>query len=324
LQLLIFSFVLGLFIISQLLLDVYPAPFAYMARPFDTYAIFSAVLGCIYFGTNMFIKTVTESREKNQQLLEELVESNTELKRFNFMVSHDLRTPLRQIVSFTDLACMANQKRDIDGVQGYLEFVGTSARQLHGLTEDLLSLAHLDNKNLEKSTVVLSEIFAQVKAQFMNNTGTTDVEIIDQAKTLTGNTTLIGIVLQNLIENGIKYNESPQKQIKIVTEKQEDQVIIRITDNGIGIPAGSEKKIFDVFERLHHNNKYPGTGLGLAIARKIMTAHGGEIWLEPQATGSQFVLAFPRKVKAESKNSTLPLAPTTAAFRFTQQRRAIF
>jgi signal transduction histidine kinase len=324
LQLLIFGYVLGLFITSQLLLDSYPAPLPTVARPVDAYIIFSSVLSCVFFGANMFIRAMVESREKSQQLLQELLDSNTELKRFNFMVSHDLRTPLRQIVSFTDLARMANQKQDKDGVQDYLDYVGSSARQLYTLTEDLLSLAHLDHKTLEKSTVALPEIFDQVRAHFGNQSELLDLEISDQAKTLTGNATLIGIVLQNLIENGIKYNDSLHKKINITTEQQTDQVIIRIRDNGIGIPAGSEQKIFELFERLHNNNKYPGTGLGLAITRKIMMAHGGEIWVEPQETGSLFVLAFPGKVKEESKNPTPTLAPTTTAYRFAQQRRAIF
>lgn len=101
-------------------------------------------------------------------------------------------------------------------------------------------------------------------------------------------------LLQNLLENGIKYNESAPPRISIAAELQGEQWLISVTDNGIGIESRHHERIFEVFRRLHTYQKVAGTGIGLALCRRIVERHGGRIWVESrQGEGSTFYFTLP-------------------------------
>ncbi len=261
----------------------------------DTVIFIAASIGLVII-TNSFITQIVETRRKNKQLLLDLSTSNEELRRLNYMVSHDLRTPLRQIVSFSDLALIANQEKDTAAVQDYMEQVGMSARTLYTLTNDLLSLAHLDNNQLPTEDLSVAEVFAKAKQQFACLEETIIIETEDKGHKFTGNSTLLGMVLQNLIENGLKYNEQPIKHIHLRASSHPEGLQISVQDNGIGIAPQYQDKIFDPFMRLPTKGSYQGTGLGLAIAKKIMDIHGGKISVESPGEGTKFTLTFPHRL----------------------------
>lgn len=294
-QLSMMIYVTILFLSSQLINHQKLATAESYQSIFNDTLIFIAIALGLIFITDSFIKQIIETRQSNKKLLEELSSSNDELKRLNYMVSHDLRTPLRQIVSFSDLALLANQEGDSDATEDYMQQIGYSARSLYSLTDDLLSLAHLDKGQLLSKELLLEEVFAKTVQPFMINRRDVVIETDHQNLHLEGNPTLLGMVLQNLVENGIKYNESAIKRIQLIAKEGPDDLKITVQDNGIGIDEAYQVRIFEAFQRLHTSNDYQGTGLGLAIAKKIMDIHGGKIWLEPQAQGSKFVLSFPKK-----------------------------
>ena len=180
----------------------------------DTVIFLAISTGLIYV-TDSFIVEIVRTKRKNKQLLLELSTSNDELRRLNYMVSHDLRTPLRQIVSFSDLALLANQEKNTAAVQDYIGQVGASARTLHTLTEDLLSLAHLDGKQLPTEELSVAEIFTKTQQQFGKGQEKIIIETEDKGHKFIGNATLLGMILQNLVENGLKYNESEIKHIQL-------------------------------------------------------------------------------------------------------------
>jgi signal transduction histidine kinase len=99
-------------------------------------------------------------------------------------------------------------------------------------------------------------------------------------------------LLQNLITNGIAYNKSEVPVIKVKTRQEQDQIIISVSDNGMGIPKEQLDKIFDVFTRLHSGIK--GTGLGLSITKRIVEKHNGRIWVESEeGLGTTFHVSLP-------------------------------
>jgi light-regulated signal transduction histidine kinase (bacteriophytochrome) len=92
----------------------------------------------------------------------------------------------------------------------------------------------------------------------------------------------LGLVFYNLINNGLKFNESPNPTITIDAKEEKDQVIFSVADNGIGIEQKFKDSVFEIFKRLHGGDKYEGTGIGLALCRKIIYRHNGNIWLESE------------------------------------------
>jgi len=99
---------------------------------------------------------------------------------------------------------------------------------------------------------------------------------------VTGDRVQLTQLLQNLITNALKFTEAPTPTIHIQTKEAADHVQFSVTDNGIGIAAGDDAKIFEIFRRLSTKKAYPGTGIGLAICKKIVDRHRGSIWPESQ------------------------------------------
>jgi signal transduction histidine kinase len=317
-------YVLVLFIAAQVNVYQYATAPSLQAILNDT-VIFLAIGTGLILITDSFITQIIETRRNNKQLLLDLSTSNEELRRLNYMVSHDLRTPLRQIVSFSDLALIANKEKDTVAIQDYIEQVGLSARTLYTLTDDLLSLAHLDNKQLPTEDLSVAEVFAKAKQQFASLEDTITIETEDKGHKFIGNATLLGMVLQNLIENGLKYNEQPTKYIHLHASSHPEGLQISVQDNGIGIAHQHQDKIFEPFLRLPTKESYQGTGLGLAIAKKIMDIHGGKISLESSGQGTKFILTFPhRLVEKEQDHQPIIKSSRFKIWQTFKQRRAIF
>ena len=290
--------------------------------------VFLSIASGVVFITNSFVQQLIQSNKKNTQLLSELAYSNEELKRLNYMVSHDLRTPLRHIVSFAKIAQTTSQQGEASSSQEYMELIEHSARELYQMTENLLSLAHLDQEQIRTEDVVLREVFEKIERQFAKVEGATPISIhLEVADDYQFNASpiLLQMILQNLVENGIKYNESDHKQIWLRAEEKQEYLMVSVEDNGIGIPVEARQAVFTVFHRLD-KNKYQGTGLGLAIAQKIMDIHEGSIEVETGTNGSLFVLRFPTQKINGQANSVAPerAFPMKTIYQLSRQGRAIF
>ncbi|MFT6937670.1 MAG: light-regulated signal transduction histidine kinase (bacteriophytochrome) [Saprospiraceae bacterium] len=113
--------------------------------------------------------------------------------------------------------------------------------------------------------------------------------IVDESK--------ISLVFRNLIENGFKYNKHQNPSIRIGYESNEDNHIFFVKDNGIGINGEYKDTIFEMFKRLHTKQDYEGTGVGLAFSKKIISQHGGDIWLDKSdKNGSTFKFSIPKEI----------------------------
>jgi len=107
--------------------------------------------------------------------------------------------------------------------------------------------------------------------------------------TVLGDRGQLAQLFQNLIGNGIKYHAVRDPQVHVAAEQRENQWLVSVRDNGIGIPAKQHERIFEIFQRLHSQEAYPGTGIGLAVCRRIVHRHGGTIWVESEdGKGSAF------------------------------------
>ncbi|MFK7925768.1 MAG: ATP-binding protein [Bacteroidia bacterium] len=270
-------------------------------NPSTNHWIFIAsLMGCIIIG-RIFIENRRKMEKKMDLVMEdlkqknkELEQANADLERFAFVASHDLKTPLRNINNFLGLIERRLPKPIPDELQEYLQIASNNARHMYYLIEDILQYSRLDTQP-EVFLIDLNLIARRAKMQlsdFINESGAT-IEVGKLPRVM-GNEGQLELLFQNLIENGIKYNESEVPHIEISAEQKEGRGIVRFVDNGIGIEDVYQAKIFDMFYRLHTQDRYEGTGIGLAICQKIASKHHGKIHLESRfGHGTTFVLDFP-------------------------------
>ncbi len=225
-----------------------------------------------------------------------LEKSNEELKRFAHITSHDLREPLRNISGFLQLIERKKGSLNEETTTEYIALAKNNAIQMHELIEDVLDFSQLDESTKGAQKVDLNNIVDQVLHLLENE--------IDKKKVLfefKGLPTLNVLnsdmlrLFQNLIENGIKYNESTPPKIEIECIENIKEYCIFIKDNGIGIEKEYFGKIFEMFSRLHARNVYQGSGIGLASCKKIIEKYHGEIHVQSKfGKGTTFILTFPK------------------------------
>jgi PAS domain S-box-containing protein len=216
---------------------------------------------------------------------------------FVHTVSHDLRSPLTSVLGYTELV-----ERIGTLSPQQIEFLGrirSSVENITSLVNDLLDLSRLEagfdtrreNVHIDK---VLKSAIDTIEGQFKLNKLELTYNIAQNLPTLRGNPVRIRQLFDNLLSNAVKYSPSGGK-IDISLEAEDDQIIFRITDEGPGIPATEQIRIFDKFYRATNiPDKVGGSGLGLAIVKSIVDAHQGRIWVESiKDQGSTFFVVLP-------------------------------
>jgi signal transduction histidine kinase len=209
----------------------------------------------------------------------ELENRNSELKTFNYSVSHDLRSPLRSIDGFS-LALLEDCEDQLnDAGKDYLRRIRNSAQRMGELIDDMLQLSAVSRSEIRSELVNLSDLAQTVFATLKEQQPGRQVEIsVKNGITTKGDKKLLHIVLENLIGNAWKYSKKRQiAKIEFGELQKDNKHIFFIKDNGAGFNMEYENKLFGVFQRLH-NSEYEGTGIGLATVKRIIERHGGKVW----------------------------------------------
>jgi signal transduction histidine kinase len=230
-----------------------------------------------------------------QQANDALVKSNIELQRFAYVASHDLQTPPRTIVGFSQIL-KANLKDCLDrDNEMLLDQVIQATRRMHILIRDLLSYSRVESQAIPFQPVDSGEILQSVILTLSQSIQETGGQITHgQMPVVLGDPGQLAQVLQNLIENGIKYHGPEKPRIHVEAVRREEEWVFSVRDNGIGIAPRHFEKIFEVFKRLHSQHAYPGTGIGLAVCRRVIERHGGRIWIDSEpGKGSTFFFSIP-------------------------------
>lgn len=231
-----------------------------------------------------------------------LLRSNTELQHFAHATAHDLKTPLRSIAGFAQLMQRSAQASTDEELKEYSELVVANTHRLYSLIENLLAYTGLEAQGLPFEPVDLREVIDEVVQSLVLLIRETGAEVsIGQLPTLPVDRVQIAQVFQNLIENGIKYNQSKPPRVAITSELQDGEWVFSVADNGIGIDPRHHERIFEIFRRLHTYHQVPGSGIGLALCRRIVERHGGHIWVESRpGEGSTFYFTLPAGDVAEN------------------------
>ncbi|CAA7616682.1 putative Histidine kinase [Magnetospirillum sp. LM-5] len=238
-----------------------------------------------------------------QKQAQDLARSNAELEQFAYVASHDLRQPLRQISSYTTLLERRYGDQLPDDAKSFLNFACSGAKRMDRLILDLLEYSRVGRAERVFALVDLTESIRDAAGNLaldVAETGT-DLTLPDRAPAIHGDEVELLRLFQNLIGNAVKYRDPSRPcRVAVTAQETDDQVVVRVADNGIGIPADSAERVFGIFQRLHQGDEVEGTGIGLAVCRKIVEHHRGTIMVEPGAdgVGSVFVVSFPHPDRA--------------------------
>lgn len=250
--------------------------------------------------THLGLRAVQKELERRT---EQLTIANEELEAFAYSVSHDLRAPLRAINGFAQILtdrCGASLSPE-----GHecLRKVQVASRRMDVLIQDLLTYARTGRGSVREIPVCLLPLIQELECTFGERLVATKArfEVTQPLATPLGDPTLIQQILMNLLDNALKYRRADiAPQLKLSATATGEHVLIQLADNGIGMPAEYQDKIFQVFQRLHHEHEYPGTGIGLAIVAKAARAMGGEVTVESApGQGSTFRVRLPAALMTE-------------------------
>jgi signal transduction histidine kinase/integral membrane sensor domain MASE1 len=234
---------------------------------------------------------LTEREANLAQVIDKLTQSNAELERFAYVVSHDMQEPIRAVANFSSLLWHQYENKLDPGGKKYLTIITDSARRLQAMVSDLLEYARVG-----QSARAHERIDANLLMQYVLDNLKVSIDEHDAVVAYENLPTFMGYpvqfmsLMQNLINNAIKYQPAGARpQVVVTAADQGDHFLFAVRDNGIGIDPANAEKIFEPFKRLHSYQDYNGTGLGLAVARKIVDNHGGRIWVESKpGEGSTF------------------------------------
>lgn len=212
-------------------------------------------------------------------------------------VSHDLRSPLTAILGYVELIERAGPVNELQ--RDFVHRVQTSVHNITHLVDDLVELGRIESGfDSRKEPVHLEQLIPLVvdllKKQMDDKHQTLLLEVPEVLPPVFANPVQLRQMVENLLENASKYTH-PGGVVTVHATLEDQQIILRFIDNGIGIPQVDLPFIFDKFYRASNaNNEMSGTGLGLSIVRSIVEAHQGRIWVESQPDeGSTFTVVFP-------------------------------
>ncbi len=236
-------------------------------------------------------QSVQDLNNKNVEL-EKYIDSNAELENFAYMASHDLQAPLRTIVSFTQMLQRSMKENITQDQKEFFEFIVNASQNMQQLIKKLLSYSRVNSKEKEIESINLNNLIQIITNELKINIEEKNakIEISHLPEEIKGDRTRLRQLFQNLISNALKFVKSDiQPNIIISSEEDPDCWRFFVKDNGIGIEAEFQERIFGLFKRLHTKTEYEGTGIGLAMCQKIVEQHNGEISVESEfGKGSTF------------------------------------
>ena len=201
------------------------------------------------------------------------------------------------VASYTRL--LAEEYEDLLDDEGkkYIRYATDGAKRMQALIDDLLAYSRVGRAQLPPQPVDLNVVMGVVRdnlASFLEESA--GLLEVGDLPTVAGNRTLFVQLLQNLVANAIKFRGDKPPLICVSCQHRDDELVIAVEDNGIGIAPQYHDRIFQVFQRLHSRGEYEGTGIGLAVCKKIVEQHGGRIWVESEpGQGTTFYFTLPQE-----------------------------
>jgi PAS domain S-box-containing protein len=248
---------------------------------------------------------ITERKDAERKLklfADDLKRSNMELDQFASIASHDLQDPLVSMACSLKLLKRHSKGRLDSDSDEFIFSAIDNINQMQTLVRNLLSYSRLGTRRKRfkptNCVTIFEKALANLEAAIQQNEAVVTHDYLPEVRS---NSTQLLQLFQNLISNAIKFRSKEPPRIHISTERNENEWVFSVCDNGIGIESRNIDDIFNIFHRLHDMGEYPGCGIGLSICKKIVEYHGGRIWVDSeQGKGSTFYFTIPDREHKKS------------------------
>jgi signal transduction histidine kinase len=249
-----------------------------------------------------------QNEQRLSSLISKLESSNKELKDFAYIVSHDLKAPLRGIKTLAEwLTADYADKLDENGRE-QLKLLQSRVGRMHNLIEGVLQYSRIGRLKEKPVQVNLNELLSEIIATIAPSE---NIEIVVQADlpTILCEQPRITQLFQNLLDNAVKFMDKPKGYIKVGCVEEDGFWKFSVADNGPGIEEKNFERIFQIFQTLKARDEFESTGIGLTIVKKVVELEGGKIWVESEVgNGTTFFFTLPcslNLVKNETQYMTL-------------------
>ncbi len=235
--------------------------------------------------------------EKLAETIAELRASNRDLEQFAYIASHDMQEPLRMVAGYVQLLERRYKDKLDQDANDFIGFAVDGALRMRQLIDSLLEYSQVQTRQRSFEPVDLDQVLPGVLRDLEGSVLETSAQITaDPLPHVYGDALQLGLVLQNLISNALKFHGEKSPEVHIAAEELSKYWKITVRDNGIGIEPQYQERIFKIFQRLHSHAEYPGTGIGLTVCKRIVERHGGETGVESEyGKGSSFWFTLPKK-----------------------------
>jgi two-component system, sensor histidine kinase and response regulator len=222
-----------------------------------------------------------QSNSDLQQLTDKLQAANSDLESFSYSVSHDLRAPLRAINGFSEMLMEDHSGELSDEARNLLEMLRANGKRMSNLIDDLLRFSRLGRQPLTKTDESIADLVREVLRELQPDHEGRNVDLrIGDLPDCVVDRALIKQVFTNLLSNAFKFTRNCEHPvISVGCENQQGSDVYFVEDNGAGFDMKYADQLFGVFQRLHSEREFEGTGVGLSIVHRIITRHGGQIWV---------------------------------------------
>jgi PAS domain S-box-containing protein len=245
------------------------------------------------------LRDITERKQAEDALhksSDDLARSNKDLEQFAYVASHDLQEPLRAVGGFMGLLKRQNQDSLNAEALEFINFAIEGAERMQALIQDLLAFSRVGAKGNVFTDVSLEEAFANALKNLHSPVEETNAIVThDTLPIVKADLPQMIQLFQNLLQNAIKFHGLRRPEVHVTALQKDNDWVIGMRDNGIGIDQKYFERIFLIFQRLHTRSQYSGTGIGLSVCKKIVERHGGSIWVESTpGVGSTFYFSIPK------------------------------
>lgn len=235
--------------------------------------------------------------DKSEQLIKQLEDKNTELERFTYTVSHDLKSPLVTVKGFIGLLKQDIKQGDTERIEGDILQIAHATDKMALLLEDLLELSRIGRMVNKGQNVFLTNLFEDALLMVGGHIeeSAAQINIQNDMPLIFADKQRMTEVAQNLLDNAIKFRRPDvTPKIEVTARIRKNYVECCVSDNGIGINAEYQTQIFGLFDRL--DPSFEGTGIGLALVKRIMEVHNGEVKIksEGEGKGAEFCFSLPQ------------------------------
>ncbi|MBN1894097.1 hypothetical protein JW906_06365 [bacterium] len=245
---------------------------------------------------------IVHAKEALQNYATKLEQGNAELEAFASSISHDLSAPLRHIMGYADILEMRLSSTLDSKSLHQIHNISDAARNLQALIHHVLVFSRLGYADINRVRIDTTQMVRLTCEKLRSETDSRSVTWkIGRCEPVWGDPAMIQQVLYNLLSNAVKFTSMRDEPvIEVGTVSEADEVIVYVSDNGIGFDMKERNKLFGLFQRLHADAGFEGSGVGLAHVRRIIAKHGGRTWAEGMPGGGAiFYFSLPHEKRQE-------------------------